>query len=59
MITKNIVLLVLWILIAVIAMASLACVFFFPQYKLLAPFGAVLIFNLLLAVFLLKRNIKK
>ena len=60
MTTKNIILRTLWVLIAVIAVASIVCLLVLEQWKgiFLAGCGGFLIFNLLLSIFLIKRNFK-
>jgi uncharacterized membrane protein len=61
MTTKDKILRVLWILIAIIGVASIVCLFAIPdQWKgiFLAGSGGFLVFNLLLTVFLIKRNFK-
>jgi uncharacterized membrane protein len=60
MTTKSKILRVLWIIIGIIAVASLVCLIVFPQWKgiFLASCGGFLILNLLMSVFLVKRNFR-
>ena len=60
MTTKNIILRVLWILIAVIVVAAIVCLLVFEKWKgiFLAGCGGFLVLNVLLSIFLIKRNFK-
>ena len=60
MTTKNIILRVLWILIAVIVVAVIVCLLVFEQWKgiFLAGCGGFLVLNVLLSIFLIKRNFR-
>ena len=57
---KKKVLTIMWIIIALIAVASVASLVIFPQWKglFLAGSGGYLILNLLLSMFFIHRNLK-
>jgi uncharacterized membrane protein len=61
MTTKSKILRILWIIIGIIAVASLVCLIVLPQWKgiFLAGCGGFLILNLLMSVFFLKRNMRE
>lgn len=58
---KKKVLTVLWIIITILAIASIASLIVFPQWKgiFFAGSGGFLILNLLLSMFFIKRNYKE
>ena len=58
MTTKQIILRVLWVIIAVIVVAATVCLLVLEQWQgiYLAVCGGFLVLNLLVAVFLIKRN---
>jgi uncharacterized membrane protein len=64
MTTKDKIIRVLWILVAIIAVAAIVCLIVFSQLEqqwkgvFLASGGGFLVFNLLLSIFLIKRNFK-
>lgn len=58
---KKIIINVLWIIIALIVIASVVSLLIFPQWKglFLAGSGAFLILNLFLSLFFVKKNFKE
>lgn len=54
------VLTVLWVIIAILAIASITSLIIFPHWKgvFFAGSGAFLIFNILLSMYFIKRNYK-
>ncbi|MCE5205500.1 MAG: hypothetical protein LLF80_05250 [Porphyromonadaceae bacterium] len=57
---RKTILTVLWVIIGVIAAASLTSLLIFPQWKgvFLAGMGGFLILNMLLSMFFIKKNFK-
>ncbi|NLI99673.1 MAG: hypothetical protein GX371_00765 [Bacteroidales bacterium] len=57
---KKTVLTIMWIVIAIIALAAIASLIIFPRWKgmFLAGSGGFLILNLLLSMFFIHRNFK-
>lgn len=58
---KKTILTVLWVIIALIAVASLVSLIIFPRWKgfFLAGSGAFLILNLFLSLYFIKKNFKE
>lgn len=57
---KKTIITVLWVIIALIAVASVVCLVVFPKWKglFLAGSGAFLILNFLLSMLFIKKNFK-
>jgi len=60
MTTKDKILRTLWILIAVIVVAAIVCLLVFERWKgiFLAGCGGFLVLNVLVSIFLIKRNFR-
>lgn len=58
MIAKKQLLTILWIVIGILAVASVICLLFLPKWKgiFLAGCGGFLVFNLLISIFFIRNN---